>query len=98
MFMTSCNHNVLPLMQRLPGAIFLQDNARAFTSRESQDCLHTVTTLPWPTRSLDLSSIEHISDHLGKASWVSYEFERTGGKLQQIWNERSQDIIHNLYV
>ncbi|GFT01798.1 transposable element Tcb2 transposase [Trichonephila clavipes] len=57
---------VLPLMQRLPGAIFQQDNARPHTARVSQDCLHTVTTLPWPARSSHLSPIEHIWDHLGR--------------------------------
>ncbi|GFX28256.1 transposable element Tcb2 transposase [Trichonephila clavipes] len=40
--------HVLPLMQRLPGTIFQQDNARLHTARVSQDCFHTVTTLPWP--------------------------------------------------
>ncbi|KFM75597.1 Transposable element Tcb2 transposase, partial [Stegodyphus mimosarum] len=40
--------HVLQLMQRLPGAIFQQDNARPHTARVSQDCLRTVTTLPWP--------------------------------------------------
>ncbi|GFW06615.1 transposable element Tcb2 transposase [Trichonephila clavipes] len=34
-------------------------------ARVSQDCLHTVTTLPWPARSPDLSPIEYIWDHLG---------------------------------
>ncbi|GFX81558.1 uncharacterized protein TNCV_4509631 [Trichonephila clavipes] len=34
--------------------------------RVLQDCLCTVTTLPWHTRSLDLSPIEHIWDHLGR--------------------------------
>ncbi|GFY33312.1 transposable element Tcb2 transposase [Trichonephila clavipes] len=58
--------HVLPLMQWLPGAIFQQDNAWARTSRVSQDCLHTVTTLPWPDGSPDLSPIEHIWDHLGR--------------------------------
>ncbi|GFV13444.1 transposable element Tcb2 transposase [Trichonephila clavipes] len=52
--------HVLPLMQRLPGAIFQQDNARSHTARVSQDCLRTVITLPWPARSPDLSPIEHI--------------------------------------
>ncbi|GFS75855.1 transposable element Tcb2 transposase [Trichonephila clavipes] len=57
---------VLPLMQRLPGAIFQQDNAQPHTARVSQDCLRTVTTLPWPARSPDLSPIEHIwDDELG---------------------------------
>ncbi|GFS48160.1 l-Fucosyltransferase [Trichonephila clavipes] len=55
--------HVLSLM--LPGAIFQQDNARPHTTRVAQDCLRTVTTLPWPSRSPDLSPIEHIRDHLG---------------------------------
>ncbi|GFV65861.1 transposable element Tcb2 transposase [Trichonephila clavipes] len=52
--------HVLPLMQRLPGALFQQNNARLHTARVTQDCLPTVTTLPWPARSPDLSLIEHI--------------------------------------
>ncbi|GFU92906.1 transposable element Tcb2 transposase [Trichonephila clavipes] len=40
--------HVLPLMQRLPGPIFHQNNAQPHTARLSQDCLCTVTTLPWP--------------------------------------------------
>ncbi|GFV12251.1 transposable element Tcb2 transposase [Trichonephila clavipes] len=51
---------VLPLMQRLPGAIFQQVNARPHTARVSQDCLCTVTTLPLPARSPDLSPVKHI--------------------------------------
>ncbi|GFW08242.1 transposable element Tcb2 transposase [Trichonephila clavipes] len=54
--------HVLPLMQRLPGAIFQQDNAQPHTARVSQD---TVTTLSWPAQTSDLSPIEHIWDHLG---------------------------------
>ncbi|GFT07758.1 transposable element Tcb2 transposase [Trichonephila clavipes] len=52
--------HVLPLIQRLSGAIFLPDNVRPLTARVSQDCLRTVTTLPWPVGSPDLSPIEHI--------------------------------------
>ncbi|GFV25915.1 fatty acyl-CoA reductase 1 [Trichonephila clavipes] len=59
--------HVLPLMQRHPGAIFQQENARSLTARVSQDCLHTVTILLWSARSPDLSPIEHIWDHLGCA-------------------------------
>ncbi|GFY30118.1 uncharacterized protein TNCV_4074311 [Trichonephila clavipes] len=39
--------HVLPLMQRLPGSVFQQDYARPHTARVSQDCLRTVTTLPF---------------------------------------------------
>ncbi|GFU75816.1 transposable element Tcb1 transposase [Trichonephila clavipes] len=57
--------HVLPLLQRLAGAIFQQDNIRPHTTRVSQDCLRAVTTIPWHARSPDLSQIEHIWDHLG---------------------------------
>ncbi|GFW99803.1 transposable element Tcb2 transposase [Trichonephila clavipes] len=50
--------HVLPLMQRLPRAIFQQDNDRPQTARVAQDCLRTVTTFPWHTRSPELSPIE----------------------------------------
>ncbi|GFV34607.1 transposable element Tcb2 transposase [Trichonephila clavipes] len=58
--------HVLPLMQRLPGAILQQDNARPHTARVSQDYLRSVSTLPWPTRSPNLSPIEHIWDLFGR--------------------------------
>ncbi|GFU69592.1 transposable element Tcb2 transposase [Trichonephila clavipes] len=38
--------HMLPLLQRHPGAISQQDNSRPHAARISQDCLHTVTTLP----------------------------------------------------
>ncbi|GFT60228.1 transposable element Tcb2 transposase [Trichonephila clavipes] len=56
--------HVLLLIQRLPGAIFQQDNARHYMANVSQDCFRCVTTLPWPARSPDLSPIDHIWDHL----------------------------------
>ncbi|GFX86390.1 transposable element Tcb2 transposase [Trichonephila clavipes] len=52
-------------MQRLPGAIFEQDNAQPHTARVSQDCLRIVSTFPWPVQSSDLSPIKSVSDHLG---------------------------------
>ncbi|GFS73319.1 transposable element Tcb2 transposase [Trichonephila clavipes] len=58
--------HVLLLMQRSPGALFQQDNARPHMARVSQDCLRTVTTLPWPARSPDLSPIEHTWNHSGR--------------------------------
>ncbi|GFX98484.1 transposable element Tcb2 transposase [Trichonephila clavipes] len=57
-------HDILPLMDWLPGAIFQEDNAPLHTARVSQECLCTVTTLPWPVRSPDVSPIERIWDPL----------------------------------
>ncbi|GFX53112.1 transposable element Tcb2 transposase [Trichonephila clavipes] len=52
--------HVLSPMQRLPGAIFQQDNARPHTARVSQDCFRTIITFPWPAQAPELSPIEHI--------------------------------------
>ncbi|GFV39143.1 transposable element Tcb2 transposase [Trichonephila clavipes] len=86
--------NVLPLMQRLPGAIFQQDNAQSYTAKVSQGCLHTVTTLPWP----NLSLIKHIQNHFRRRVGHPTSFNELGARLQQIWNKMSQDIIQNLYA
>ncbi|GFW48426.1 transposable element Tcb1 transposase [Trichonephila clavipes] len=90
--------HVLPLMQRLPGAIFQQDNAQSQMARVSQYCLRTVTPLPWPVRSPDLSPIEHIWDHLGRRVGHPTSLNELEARKQQIWNEMSQVIIQNLYA
>ncbi|GFT79000.1 transposable element Tcb1 transposase [Trichonephila clavipes] len=64
----------------------------------SQDCLRTVTTLSWPAQSPDLSSIEHIRDHLPRRVVHPTSLTELEARLQQIWNEMSQDIIQNLYA
>ncbi|GFS73838.1 transposable element Tcb2 transposase [Trichonephila clavipes] len=90
--------HVLLLMQRFPGAIFQQDNGRPHTARVSQDCLRTITTLPWPARSPDLSPIEHIWDHLEWRVWHPTSLNELDARLKYIWNGMSQDIIRNLYT
>ncbi|GFU78467.1 transposable element Tcb1 transposase [Trichonephila clavipes] len=65
--------------------------------RVSQDCLLTVTTLPWPLRS-PLSPIEHIWDHLGGRVGHPTTLNELEARLQQIWNEMSQDIIQNFTI
>ncbi|GFV37763.1 transposable element Tcb1 transposase [Trichonephila clavipes] len=91
--------HVLPLMQRLPGAIFQKDNAQHHTARVSQDCLRTVTPLPLPALSPDLSPIEHIWNHLEQRRvGHSTSLNELEARLQQIWNEMFQNIIQNLYA
>ncbi|GFY08471.1 transposable element Tcb2 transposase [Trichonephila clavipes] len=48
-----------PFLNGLPGAILQQDDARSHTARVAQDFLRHFQTLPWPTRSPDLSPVEH---------------------------------------
>ncbi|GFY11340.1 transposable element Tcb1 transposase [Trichonephila clavipes] len=90
--------HVLPLMQRVPGATFQQNNARPHTARMSQACLRTVTTLPWPARSPDLSPIEHIWDRLGQRIGHPTSWNELEARLQQILNEMSQNVMQNLYA
>ncbi|GFV88454.1 transposable element Tcb2 transposase [Trichonephila clavipes] len=90
--------HVLSLMHRLPGASFQHDNARPHMERVSQGCLRTVTTLPWPVRSADLSPIEHFWNHLGRRVGHSTSLNELEARLQQIWNKMSQNIIQNWYT
>lgn len=59
---------VVPFMQQRNVGIFQQDNARPHSARLTQDVLHrnNINVLPWPAKSLDLSPIEHLWDHLGR--------------------------------
>ncbi|GFU07480.1 transposable element Tcb1 transposase [Trichonephila clavipes] len=90
--------HVLPLMQGLSESIFQQGNAQPHTARVSQDCIRTVTTLTWPIRSPDLSPIEHIWDHYGQRVGHLTSLNELEARLQQIWNEMSQDIIQTSYA
>ncbi|GFV94821.1 transposable element Tcb1 transposase [Trichonephila clavipes] len=62
--------------------LFQQGNARTHTARVSQVCLRTVTTLPRPAPS---------PDH-------PMSLNELEARLQQLWNDMSQDIIQNLYA
>ncbi|GFX30773.1 transposable element Tcb1 transposase [Trichonephila clavipes] len=72
--------HVLPLMQRLRGAIFQPDNSRHHTERVSEDCLRTFTTLLWPARFQDLSPIEQYACPLGTE--VHEQMSRSGGQSE----------------
>ncbi|GFY18225.1 hypothetical protein TNCV_2046311 [Trichonephila clavipes] len=67
-----------------PRGPFSKRQCSASSARVSQDCLCTVTTLPFPALSPDLSPIGHIWNHFGIVRWASYEFERTRGKVNDM--------------
>ncbi|GFS54896.1 uncharacterized protein TNCV_3576171 [Trichonephila clavipes] len=64
-----------------PEAFFQQDNVQPHMARVSQDCLCTITTLPWPGRSPEFVSNRAYLGSFGTMSWVSHEIERTRGKV-----------------
>ncbi|GFS67646.1 transposable element Tcb1 transposase [Trichonephila clavipes] len=75
--------HVLPLMQRLPGAIFQQDNARHHTARVSQKLSPHCY---YPSLACPISRFVSNRAYLGSlrmASWLSHEFERTRGKVTE---------------
>ncbi|GFW25208.1 transposable element Tcb1 transposase [Trichonephila clavipes] len=96
--MTSCNHMCCHSCNGIHDPFFQQDNARSHTARVSQDCLRTVTILPWPGRFADLSPMEHIWDHLRWRVGHIMSLNELEVILKQIWNEMCQDIIQNLYA
>ncbi|GFW99947.1 transposable element Tcb2 transposase [Trichonephila clavipes] len=52
------------LLNGLPVAFFQQDNAHPHRARVAQDFLCHFQTLPWSTRSPDLSPVVHMWDQL----------------------------------
>ncbi|GFW79551.1 transposable element Tcb1 transposase [Trichonephila clavipes] len=85
----SCNSSLEP---------FFNKTMLGLTRQGCHNCLHTVTTLPWPARFPDLSPIEHIWDDMGRQVGHPTSLSELKARLQQIWNEMSQDIIKNLYA
>ncbi|GFS66511.1 transposable element Tcb2 transposase [Trichonephila clavipes] len=85
-------HSDTPVTQLVP---FFNKTMLCLTR---QDCLRTVTPLLWPARSPDFSPMEHIWDDLGWRVGHPTILNELEARLQQIWNEMSQDIIQNLYA
>jgi hypothetical protein len=78
--------------------IFQQDNARPYTARQTQGIIrhNNIDALEWPTRSLDLSPIEHVWDILGQCLTREHNVHNVADfshLLQQDWN---QTTIHKL--
>ncbi|GFV28746.1 hypothetical protein TNCV_3986961 [Trichonephila clavipes] len=49
----------------IPWTYFTENKARPHAARVAMNCLTACQTLPWPARSPDLSSIEHVWDTMG---------------------------------
>ncbi|GFX39278.1 transposable element Tcb1 transposase [Trichonephila clavipes] len=96
--MTSCNHMCFHLCSgsREP---FVNKTMLGLTRQGwSQDCLRTVTTLPWTAQSPDFSALEYIWDHLGWRGGHPTNLNELEARLQQILHEMSEDITHNFFA
>ncbi|GFU18640.1 transposable element Tcb2 transposase [Trichonephila clavipes] len=88
--------HVGPFLNGLPGAIFQQDNARPHTARVAQDFLRHFQTLPWPTRSPDLSPVVHVWDQLKRQMPSCHSVHDLELAVQDLWAHLSQNNIRCL--
>ncbi|GFW90791.1 transposable element Tcb2 transposase [Trichonephila clavipes] len=80
----------------LPGAIFQQDNARPHTARVAQDLLRHFQTLPWPSRSPNLSPVEHLWDQLKRQLPSCHSVHDLELAVLDFWTHLPQDNIRCL--
>jgi hypothetical protein len=82
--------------------LFMHDNAKPHSARIVQQNLAEVgiTTMQWPARSPDLNPIEHLWDTMGKRLRAHprrpTNQQGLGQRLQEIWEDISQDEIRTL--
>ncbi|GFX41752.1 transposable element Tc1 transposase [Trichonephila clavipes] len=88
--------HVGPFLNGFPGAIFQQDDARPHTARVAQDFLRHFQTLPWPTRSPDLSPVEHVWDQLKRRMPSCHSVHDLQLAVQDLWAHLPQDNIRCL--
>ncbi|GFV91133.1 transposable element Tcb2 transposase [Trichonephila clavipes] len=85
-----------PFLNGLTGAIFQQDNARPHTERVAQDFLRHFQTLPWLTRSPDLSPVEHEWDQLKRQMPSCHSVHDLELAVQDLWDHLPQNNIRCL--
>ncbi|GFW51341.1 transposable element Tcb2 transposase [Trichonephila clavipes] len=86
-----------PFLNGPPGAIFQQDNARPHTVRVDKDFLRHFQTLPWPSRSPDLSACRAGVESAKTADViVSLSVRDLELAVQDLWAHLPQDNIRCL--
>ncbi|GFW78588.1 uncharacterized protein TNCV_2243881 [Trichonephila clavipes] len=82
-----------PFLNGLPGEIFQQDNARPHTARVAQGFLRHFHTVPWPSRSPNLSPVEHVWDQLKRQMPSCHSVHDLELAVQDLWAHLPQDNI-----
>ncbi|GFW55997.1 transposable element Tcb2 transposase [Trichonephila clavipes] len=85
-----------PFLNGLPGAIFQQDIARPHTARVTQFFLRPFPTLPWPSRSPDLSLVEHVWNQLKRLMPSCHFVHDLEMAVQDLWAHLPHDNIRCL--
>ncbi|GFV90857.1 DDE_3 domain-containing protein [Trichonephila clavipes] len=83
--------HVGPFLNGLPGAIFQQDNAHPHKARVAQDFLRHFQTLPWPSRSPDLSPVEHVWYELKQQMPSCHSVHDLELAVQDLWAHMPQE-------
>jgi hypothetical protein len=90
-------------LNRIPGAIFQQDNARPHVAREVVAYFnhYNIPLLPWPARSPDLSPIEHVWDIIGRQVRRNQQNIATEDEMwvavERAWTNIPQHVIQTLF-
>lgn len=90
--------HIVPIMQN-NGTIFQHANARPHTARLTTTFLQTdnITLLPWPSKSPDLNSIEHLWDELDRRARqrqpAPQSLQQFVQALQAEWTNIPQQLI-----
>ena len=92
---------VLPFLQQSHGTIFQQDNTRPHSARHTRNVLrqHNVTVLEWPSRSPDLSPMEHLWDYLGRRVRMRADVNNVGDLkrvLREEWRRIPMNTVRKL--
>ena len=93
---------VLTFLQQHHGTLFQHDNAAAHSARAVTLFMNNnnVDVLPWPSRSPDLSPIEHLWDCLGrrirKRANPPTNLRQLKKALQEEWTNIPNDVIRRL--